>query len=334
VTPIAYTKVLLDANTVINAALLPNSFSAIALRLAKAQGKHEFLVSTGIMQEVKSTLERLAKNELKQIMAKSRVRALLDLLAATNVGESSGVQVPHSIPKHDAHVFQAAHAFEAIVLTSDAKFWLGLRECGMLGLLPLQWISQIDGMALQTTIFGITPTRHAGSLFVRAYPGNWAGTKVGQYVVLNLSRALKIHYEAKTASWVAEVAGLSRPLKQKIPISDSSLQTISLSWESTRSEPTIELRVSGIEHPDSIPLPDALSFSLAGHTSIGSNSSATNFWNGHIFICVSNDRPISSKAWKNYLCDRELAPNPFDADRAQKAVQSLKPNFSVPHQFA
>ncbi len=57
-----------------------------------------------------------------------------------------------------------------------------------------------------------------------------------------------------------------------------------------------------------------------GQLRIGSHHSGQHFWNGHVYFCVINDRPLGGESWKKYLQDRDLSPNPFDADRLRLAM--------------
>jgi hypothetical protein len=119
-------------------------------------------------------------------------------------------------------------------------------------------------------------------------------------------------------------AGLPKPLICKIQIQDSTLQTVSLSWDAAAAKPKIELRVAGVEHPVDQPLIGPLDLRPSGHPSVGSLGGTDHFWNGHIYFCVSNDRPVGAKSWKKYLRNRDLAPNPYDSDRVAVAVAELR----------
>lgn len=221
------------------------------------------------------------------------------------------------------HVYHAACRTGSAILTTDAGLWLGCRECNVPAFLPLEWIRTLNGVALQTTIFGISPTASAGSLFVRAYPGQWAGGRAGKFTLANFPGGFWLYYDACEACWVAAVSGLSRRLKCNTRLQDSSLQTVCLSWDSDTSKPKIDLRVAGVEHPDSAPLSGPLDFRPSGYPTVGCAGGVSHFWNGSIYFCISNDRPVGSTSWKKYLAHRELAPNPYDADKLANALRSL-----------
>jgi len=315
--------VLLDANAVINAALLAQSFSSYAVALAKQHQACRFLVSSGVMREVRNTLRKTIADEERRRLAETRVASFLDWLDASQTDDDDSSPAMCPISKADRHVFHAAQRHRATVLTSDAALWLGLRECNVPSLLPLEWIRQMDGMALATTIFGVAPTAAAGSLFVRAYPGAWAGGKSGKFTAVCFPGGFWLYFDASSSCWVAEVAGLAKPLTCKAQIQDSALQTVCLSWDSAAAKPKIELRVAGVDHPDKQPLAGPLGFRPSGHPAVGSLCGVEHFWNGSIYFCVSNDRPVGDKSWKKYLRHRDLAPNPYDADRVAAAVAVL-----------
>ncbi len=316
--------VLLDANAVINAALLPQSFLAYAVALAKQHQACRFLVSGGVMREVRVTLRKTTADEERRRLVETRVAAFLDWLGVSQTDDDDSSPAPRSISKADGHVFHAAQRHRATVLTSDAALWLGLRECNVPSLLPLEWVRQMDGMALATTIFGVAPTAAAGSLFVRAYPNPWAGGKSGKFTALCFPGGFWLYFDASRSCWMAEVAGLVKPLMCKTKIQDATLQTVCLSWDATAAKPKIELRVAGVEHPVDQPLTRPLDFRPSGHPSVGSLGGSDHFWNGHIYFCVSSDRPVGKDSWKSYLNHRDLAPNPYDADRVAAAVAELR----------
>lgn len=313
--------VLLDVNAVLNAALLPQSFSGYAVWLAKQRQKFSFMVSAGVLREVSRSLCKMAADGYQRDLAEKRVAMFLDWLGARQTDEEDSSTAPGSISKTDRHVFHAAQRHGATVLTSDADLWLGLQDCNVHSLLPLEWIRHMDGMALATTIFGIPPSATAGSLFVRAYPGAWAGGKSGKFTAVCFPGGFWLYFDASRSGWVAEVAGLPKPLICKIQIQDSTLQTVCLSWDAAAAKPKIELRVAGVEHPVDQPLIGPLDLRPSGHPSVGSLCGADHF--GHIYFCVSNDRPVGKDSWKSYLKHRDLAPNPYDADRVAKAISVL-----------
>lgn len=315
--------VLLDANAVVNAALLPQCFSAYAVALAKQHQACRFLVSAGVMREVRNTPLKTTADEERRRLAEMRIVNFLDWLSASQTDDDDLSPAPASIPKADGHVFHAARCHSATVLTSDAALWLGLRECNVPSLLPVEWIRQIDGMALASTIFGVPPTAAVGSLFVRVYPGAWAGGKSGKFTAVSFPGGFWLYFDASRSCWMAEVAGLAKPLTCKTKIQDSTLQTVCLSWDATTAKPKIELRVAGVAHPDKQPLTGPLDFRPSGHPSVGSLGGINHFWNGQIYFCVSNDRPVGGKSWNKYLGHRDLAPNPYDADRVAAAVAAL-----------
>jgi hypothetical protein len=311
---------LLDANAVVNAALLPQSFSAYAVSLAKQHQKCKFLVSAGVMREVNRVLSDHATDEGSNELAETRVDAFLGWLGASMVNDDDVSPAPGSISKADRHVYHAARRHGATVLTSEAGLWLGLREFHVPSLLPLEWIRQMDGMALTTTIFGVPPTSTVGSIFVRVYPGAWAGARSGKFTAVSFPGGFWLYFDASRSCWTAEVAGLAKPLLCEAKIQDSTLQTVCLSWDAAASKPKIELRVAGVNHPVVQPLARPLDLRPSGHPTVGSLCGVNHFWNGHIYFCVSNDRPVGDKSWKKYQSHRDLAPNPYDADRVSKAI--------------
>lgn len=315
--------VLLDTNSVLNAALLPKSFSARAISLAHHRGVCSFLVSAGVMREAKKILCDKALDESHYKSALGKVDELLSHLAATKISEDDLSTGPSCIPKSDWHVFHAAHRHGASVLTSDADLWLGLRELNMPSLLPLEWMRQLDGMAMQYTVFGERPSAKAGTVFFRAYPGSWAPGPSGKFSAASCSTGFWLYYDAQESCWNAEIEGMEKIARIEAPIQDCTLQTVSLSWNFLNTNPKIEFRVAGVEHPACLPLSSPLNFLSSGSWSVGNCRTTRHFWNGPIYSLITNDRMLSKLAWKKCLLHRELTPNPFDSDRLAAAILQL-----------
>jgi hypothetical protein len=319
-------KILLDANAVINAALLPQSFTTRAVVLAKQVGHCRFLVSAGVMREVNKVLNEMSIDEAILIPAWERVNILLQWLPATFVTfvtDDDSSAAPGEIQKRDRHVYHAACRTGAAVLTADAGLWLGCRKYDVPTFLPLELIRRWDGIALQTMVFGVAPTPMAGSLFARCYPGAWAGGREGKFTIAHFPGGFWVYYSAAESCWVAEVEGLEQPLRVPGPVANSTLQTLCLSWQIVPKKPQIQLCVGGVEHPDTQPLKEPLGFRPSGNPMVGSYAENRYVWNGHIYFCITNDKSVGNKTWKKYQEHRDLAPNPYDADRVKAAVQAL-----------
>ncbi len=316
-------KILLDSNVVINAALLPASFAGHAAALAREYGS-QFYVGEGALRETREKLLHWAPNEAVRARAASRVDAFLRWVAAEEVAGDDSAPVPESIPHSDRHVYYAARQVGATVLTSDAGFWLGCRDWGIPVLLPLELIRRWDGFSLQTTLFGVTPTQAAGSLFARVYPGEWAGVVTsGRFTVAHLPGGFWLYYDAAQAAWVAEVAGLAKPLVQSARLLSLEMQTVCLSWLYDAKKPKIQLWVAGVVHPVTESLATPLDFRASGTPTVGCFGVGQHCWNGHIYYCITNDKPVGKDSWKDYQRHCDLAPNPYDADRAAAAVRRL-----------
>ena len=316
-------KILLDSNAVINAAFLPESFAGQAADLARQHGS-QFYVGEGVMRETRKKLAHYATNEEVHILAASRVDAFLQWVAAELVAGDDSSPAPDSIPCSDRHVYHTARQNGATVLTADAGLWLGCRDCEIPAFLPLELIRRWDGVALQTTIFGVTPTPAAGSLYARVYPGGWAGAVTsGKFTVAHFPGGFWLYYDAAEVAWVAEVAGLAKPLQLSAGVRGSGLQTVCLSWSSDGDTPQMRLRATGVVHPEKLDLAAPLAFRPSGLPTIGCDSIRQHHWNGHIYYCVTNDKPVGGKSWRKYQRHRDLAPNPYDADRVAAAIRRL-----------
>jgi hypothetical protein len=193
----------------------------------------------------------------------------------------------------------------------------------MPSLLPLEWTRQLDAMAIQTTVFGERPSAIAGSVFFRAYPGSWAQGQLGKFSAASCSTGFWLYYDAQETCWCVEIEGLGKIARIEAPIQDCTLQTVSLSWNFSKTNPKIEFRVAGVDHPACLPLSSPLNFLSSGSWSVGNCRTTRHCWNGSIYSCITNDRMLSKNAWKKCLLHRELTPNPFDSDRLSAAILHL-----------
>ena len=164
---------LLDTNVVVNAAFIPNSFSDYCVRLALNAG-YRLVISDAIDAEIVKTLTRAASTQELKVLALVRMRDFIRQALSDEIVVDSTISVPSQIPTTDEHVYRAAVQSGVAVLTGDAALWLALRETGVQSFFPLEFMRMIDGMALANTIFGVAPKTQSGSLFVRAYSGQWA----------------------------------------------------------------------------------------------------------------------------------------------------------------
>jgi predicted nucleic acid-binding protein len=314
---------LLDANAVLNAALLPESFTAQAVALAKQSGGWQFLISAGVMREVEKTLCDKSPDLVCELLAKEKIEVFLLRMGATSIPDDHLSPAPELITQADGHVFHAARRIGATLLTSDAGLWWGCRVNYVSTISPLELIREINSIALQTTVFGVPPTPQSGSLFARAYPGAWANGRQGRYTVVSFPGGFWLHYDAAKSSWVALVEGLKKPLEVSAPVKASTMQTVCLSWKALEGKAAIKLRVAGCGHPACEALTGPLSFRPSGVPTVGSLCGVEHFWNGHIYFCISSEKPVGDKSWKKYQNHRDLAPNPYDSDRLAGAISAL-----------
>ncbi|MBI3044374.1 MAG: hypothetical protein HYY78_16250 [Betaproteobacteria bacterium] len=225
----------------------------------------------------------------------------------------TGTDIPPEVPRHDALVYREAQTCGAEILTSDAELWLACKKIRSPAVLPLELIRRYNGVALANTIFGVIPTRDSGSIFVRAYPGPWASLRTPQRFTLVHFPAgvIWLYYETAERKWIAELTGYKR-LQVATEITDGMLQTVGLSWKFGEQ---ITLRVADAEHPHVVEMRAPLPNDVEGRVQIGGHPSGQHYWNGPIYVCVNDDRPIGKDAWREFKQDRELTPNPFDNDR-------------------
>lgn len=311
-------RVLLDANAIVNAAFIPDSWSALVVSKLAARKSAMFVGACALREALfiaRKTGSELGKRTDPAELMEAFIRRIgaLEVLPAAE-------RIEDDIPEHDRHVVQEAIAARATIFTSDAELWAACVKVGRAAVLPLQALRRIDGMSLATTAFGVPPDSHKGSVFARAYPGAWGGMKnVGEFTVADFLGRLCLRYSTVQGAWIAEVAEVGE-LSIPIPTLQGAMQVVAVSWEAKK---TLQLRVAGVEAPALVDMPKPLSAPLVGNVSIGHRADGTQHWNGAISVCVMNDRPIGKDLWANLRQSAELTPNPYDSDRLRQAMDSL-----------
>ncbi|MGH8736541.1 MAG: hypothetical protein ACREU5_03410 [Burkholderiales bacterium] len=309
-------RYLLDANAILNAVFIPSSWSYLAVRLGVENGASLY-VGYRSLREAKVTALRLARGLGKRTDPRNQIEAFLRQRGVVQVHPDRSCTVPAGVPRHDEHVFREAYAALAEILTSDHPLWFGCKGSEAAALLPLEVIRRYNGQSLATTIFGVPPRGDVGSIFVRAYPGNWGGMQIPErFSIVDFPGVLWIYYDAAEKQWVAEIEG-QLTLRLDAPVTDQSLQTVALSWTAGR----LTFRSASAEHPAQAELLKKLGPPTSKSAPIGRHRSEQHYWNGQIYFCVYNDRPIGSDAWREMRRDRDLSPNPFDSDRLLSAMR-------------
>lgn len=311
-------RLLLDTNAILNAAFVPWSWSSLVVSKLDRK-RHSLFVGSQSLDEAR----RKARDYARQLGKRSDPAPIIEYcvrrIGALEVSPS-GDAVEAGIPKHDRHVAREAATARATILTSDAKLWAGCNKVGRAAVLPLQALQHLDGLSLGTTVFGVAPGRNMGSVFARVYPGAWASQRdVGQFTVADFSGRLCLSYCNQSRAWLATVPEVAA-LRVTADVAANEMKVIAVSWEARNG---IQLRVSGVPHPASAPMPSPLLSPLVDGASIGHGANRENHWRGSIKSCVMNDRPIGVELWKELRSSEELTPNPYDLDRLRGAMAQV-----------
>jgi hypothetical protein len=180
----------------------------------------------------------------------------------------------------------------------------------------------LNSMALANTIFGVAPKAESGSFFVRAYSGQWIDSVCsGRFTLINTA-GIWLYFDAASGCWIAEIAGLNKPLRVRGTVQAKKLATVALSWGNKKGKQVVSLRADDSVEPCRAAFELECGLANFSQARVGSNLRGKDHWNGSIYSCVSDDRPIGSKSWSKYLRHRELVPNPFDADRIAYAINN------------
>lgn len=311
-------RVLLDANAILNAAFIPQSWSRLVVAKLVQQKKALFVGSRSLGEAV--TVARTMAGDLgKRHDPASDIDQFIRHVGAIEVHPSVD-PIEAAIPAHDHHVAGEAITAAATILTSDPELWIGCRAAGRRAVVPLEALRVLDGMSISTTAFGVAPGRDRGSVFARVYPSRWAGRKdVGQFTVADFHGRLWLHYCTRSGAWVAEMPEVGR-LTLAAEIAPDAMQTVAVSWEVGKH---LRLRVATIDAPAEMRMRRPLGSDITESATIGVNASHEHSWCGAINVCVLNDRPVGAKMWAKMRAPSPLTPNPYDDDRLRRAIAAL-----------
>lgn len=311
-------RVLLDANTLLNATFIPQSWSRLVISRLVQQRKCLFVGSRTFLE---------AQEVARKIAAELRKSSDPTIALEGFVRQAGAIEVPPTsefveaqIPSHDQHVVREAIAANATIFTSDGELWAACKEVGRNAILPLQALRFLDGLSIATTIYGVTPGTQFGSIYARVFPGGWADMRgIGQFTVIHFADRFWLYYCTERRAWVVEVQG-ARTIALPAEIQSNQLQIVAVSWQAGQR---MMLRVASIETPGDVPMRHPFSRGFDVSCSVGHRTNGDKHWNGAINVCVMNDRQISSRLWSSLRKYAELTPNPFDSDRLRQGIHQI-----------
>jgi hypothetical protein len=315
-------RIFLDANALLNASYIPTSFSRRAVLLAARAGDTFFCGEQTLLEA-----RRIAAELGDRLNVRFNPQLAIDHFVHTLRLEIAGpvglLNVPGEIPRNDRHVFAEAAQINAEILTSDVDLWLACRTVGRPVLTPLQMIRLYDELALSNSIFGVSPSPESGHIFLRSRPGSWADARHnGKYTGVDLSGCVWLYYDTGEGAWAAHFDGWAEPLRIPKGVARGALETVSISWE---RDAGVVFRVAGVDHPVITPMTNAIGPVMGWR--IASNRAAQDYWNGHIWHCVADDRQLGGASWRKVLRDKELCPNPYDSHRLEQTFRGMDQRY-------
>lgn len=309
-------RFLLDANAVLNATFVAESWSRLAVQTALSAGASLF-VGTATLQEARHVVSEYACSMRRRSDPGPFIEGFVRDVRAIEVGADDSMEVTAGVPGHDAHVYREATACRAEILTSDPELWLACRPTATRAIFPLELIRRFNGPALANTVFGVQPTRDAGMIFMRAYPGSWAHNPPDDwFTAIFFPGVFWLYYDGGPRGWRLESEGY-QPMFIPCDVRPNELQTVAFYW---RTGDRIVLRVAHAEHPVTLEMNAPLPEDVGPKVQIGGHPNGRHYWNGAIYVCVNDDRPLGHEAWRIIKRDREITPNPFDDDRLRHAL--------------
>lgn len=298
-------KILLDANSLLNACFLNRSWSRQAIEAANTQGD-SLLVSNVALQEVRRTIQSAVYGSTVQ---KDPWQRLEQFCASHSVATifCGAYSSSSLIQRHDQHIELAAKQASATTLTNDIDLARRLKEIGLPALYPLELFSKYNPGSLSAIFFGERPTSDAGSLFFRGKPSCGADAILEPFAW----REFSVRYNYNEFEWEV-IVNNETILNTRYKFDHLANLELSVSW--TRAE--ITLRLGDVEHP--------IKENLAAPIDVDFNQSfqIAPRYNGTIFLSTMDNRPMGKGIWKKSLSDPPYSsPNPYDIDRVRCAIQ-------------
>lgn len=300
-------RLLLDANSLLNAVFLPRSWSLRAVRAAKSRG-HQILISNMVRDEALRTITNATADT---IIFHDPRSLILGFCSRLNVGIIyCGNYTGSEVQRHDQHVEAAARQADAITLTNDIQLATILKRLRMAVCYPLQLVAQFEPQSISTVFFGERPLPTEGSFFFRGIPKGGTGTP-DEILEAFSWPDFSIQYSFRSEQWMVIANGahlLTAPYALR---RDESL-VFALSWANNQ----ISFRLEGVPHPA------VRDLSFPVEVNFHEEAKLVPRYNGTIFLATMDDRPLGPRMWRKAISDPPYSsPNPYDVDRCRAAIR-------------
>ena len=312
-------NIFIDTNSLLNIVFVDSSFSKRAIDLS-LKLNHQLYISKSIYKEAICKIEEFSSDYHIYKLSLEIMNNCLEKHKIIVVDDSLSHSFEPTIPKNDQHVYHCALKTNALLLTSDIDLLIASRSLGLDAKTPIELLHELDQVNVSSMFFGVKPNDAKGSIFIRAFPGPWSGlVNSGSFTLFHIENFGRVYYDTSLESWVADLQGFGINAKIKKSSKDlNNQEVIALSW----SDDSLFFRVSSIAHPKQARIAKKFIFDDGLRFSLGSYK-GKDYWNGGLFHCIWNDKPISKSLWKKLLKTPYSAPNPFELDRVKVVINSL-----------
>ena len=301
-------NLLLDANSLVNAAFLERSWSRRAVDLARAR-KAQLLVSNVILDEARCTVRSATSGMIEQRDPWQAVETFCVAYAVATIfcGVHSSTSAIH---RHDQHIELAARQVSAKTLTNDIELARALKKTELPACYPLELVSEYEPGSLRTRFFGERPTSNCGSLFFRGRPNGGSG-QPDEILEPFSWPGFSVCYSYPAAEWRV-IVNRKHIISAPHQLERGENLELGLSWTSS----TMALRLGGNPHPfvENLASPIDVDFRQAFQLAAK--------YMGTIFLATMDNRTLGKGIWRKSLSDPPYSsPNPYDIDRAREAIR-------------
>ena len=331
------TRVVIDANVLLNACFIAGGSARQAIDHLKALGFNPIIDKT-IEYEARTVLHRKRMALGLWFDPRSALDAFLRYAQIMSL-PGAPLQSCRSINKADRHVYSAAMHYGAWVLTADLEFAVQCQDLQMPVRLP--WDVVMEGatragknppLELVARYSGLSET--AGMLFARGVPGSGAGMMDGRkFTACDVEHVGRVFYDGSAKEWVF-VLTIGGEARARCPVVPDETWTVCGSYELDRNSGRGKASVRaystrGTTGDSTIEVRGRFKASWPGKISVGHTLVGSDYWNGGIGPVVIGPRPMTGKIWRALRRLPELAPDPFSANVLEAALRRVRAENGV-----
>lgn len=343
-------RVVVDANVLLNSIFLPDGFARKAVSALSAMEKVG-LIDDSIDLECRRRIRLLAT---KFGVGKNRIDELIGIF-----DEQAPRLVPLRLPpaevtscmrsaligqENDLHVASACVGHDAWLLTSDANLAKASMSLDIEVRSPWDVVAEAadcadDPVAMDHMFRFVAPTQDQGFIFAHVLPGDWADKQgTDTFTVCDVGGLGSLFYEQRRRRWVSE--GLGSSIARANPMVPRAVYSVCASYKfrsERKGHASIYVGSPGAEavQPSSCEIrkPRQLTLSTIRY---GAKRSGDDAWFGHLRWVAIGPQSVSARYFQTLLSIPNAIPDPHDWKMLEFAIRNAgtRPLASGRIQFA